>query len=267
MVAAALAIRARRHGQRVLLIGMVDGAGIAAHFGAAIPGYAPREVRDGIFAMTIDRAQALDEYLHLQLNIPRNAPLGPLSKGLDVVTEAVPGIRDVITIGKVIHEAEGSWDLVIADAPATGQIMSYLRAPATIAQLVPTGRVRDQASWMEGILADAGRAALVMVAIAEELPVTETKEALAALEAEPLIAVAAVVANRVLSAPGFGSAALEDLPPGPHRDAALLQTSLVTDQDEWMEELRPDVMLPYLFGVHTAAEVAARLADTWEAAS
>ena len=264
-VAAALAIRAAREGRRVLVVGMLPGAGIAAHFGTAAPGYEPEEVRDGIFAMTIERPQALDEYLHIQLKIPRNAPLGPLGKGLDVVTETVPGIRDVITIGKVLYEVDrAEWDIVIADAPPTGQIMSYLRAPATIAQLVPTSRVREQASWMEGMLADPDRSAVVLVAIPEELPVAETEHARRDLASEPLIRLEAVVANRVLPPLDVEQGDVLGLPAGPHRDAALLHLDLVADQQEQLAALQPDVALPFLFGVHTPAEVAARLADAWE---
>ena len=65
----------------------------------------------------------------------------PLSRNLEALSQTVPGIRDVVTTGKLYHEVRsGNWDLVIADGPPTGQIMSYLRASRVIASLVRTGR-------------------------------------------------------------------------------------------------------------------------------
>ncbi len=116
---------------------------------------------------------------------------------------------------------------------------------------------------MSGLLADADFAALVVVTVPEELPVRETQDALAELAAEPLAAIGAVTVNRLLPAPDVSAS---DLPPGPHREAALLHAGLFADQREWLAELPGDVRLPYLFGMLTPGEVAARLADVWSAA-
>ncbi len=261
-LAAALAIRAAREGRRVLAAAMVGGPGLAAHFGIAELGPEPREVGRGIEAMAIERAAALDEYLRLQLRVPRAAPLRPFARGLDVFAEAVPGIRDVITVGKLLHDASnGPWDLVVADAPPTGQLLSYLRAPATIAALAPSGRVVGQAEWMAGLLADPAFSSLVLVALPEELSVTETLEAVGALSDEPLIDLHDVVANRVLPPPPDPAPA--DVPPGPHREAALLHAGRHAAQAHWLAELPPGPRLPYLFGLLTPGEVSARLADSW----
>ncbi len=261
-LAAALAIRAAREGRRVLAAAMAGGQGLAAHFGIAELAPEPREVGRGIDAMAIERAAALDEYLRLQLRVPRAAPLRPFARGLDVFAEAVPGIRDVITVGKLLYDASnGPWDLIVADAPPTGQLLSYLRAPATIATLAPSGRVLQQAEWMAGLLADPAFASLVLVTLPEELSVTETQEAVAGLGAEPLVDLYDIVANRVLPPPP--DADPEELPPGPHRDAALLHAGRHAGQSDWLAELPPGPRLPYLFGLLTPGEVSARLADEW----
>ncbi|MFQ5517922.1 MAG: ArsA family ATPase [Acidimicrobiia bacterium] len=260
-ITAAISLEAARRGARVLAVAMGDSRGLASHLGTAGLGYRPIEVRPGVWGAAVIRSRALDEYLHLQLRVPSVAPLRPLSKMLDALADTVPGIRDVITMGKPVFEAEGgSWDLVVADAPPTGQVMSYLRAPATVAGLVPAGRVQQQAVWMASALADAGRSGLVVAALAEEIPMTETAAAVAALAAEPLIDVAAVVVNRVL-APSTGS------PPtgvGAVAAAARLHNSLRRQQQRWLTAAGPHRELPYLFGMLTPGEVAARLADVWE---
>jgi hypothetical protein len=52
----------------------------------------------------------------------------------------------------------------------------------------------------------------------------------------------------------------------PWRDAALLHAGLRDSQEKWLGRLPAEPRLPFLFGLHTPAEVAAQLADEWERA-
>jgi anion-transporting ArsA/GET3 family ATPase len=259
-VTAALGIVAARRGLSVLTISMTDDPGLASHLGVDRLGYVAQEVRPGIHALAIDRPRALDEYIRLQLHAPRIAPLGPVARGLNALADTVPGIRDIITIGKALFESSrGTWDLVIADAPPLGQLASYLRAPVTIAGLVPMGRVRDQAIAYEAQLSDGAHSATVLVATPEELPVVETVEAYD--EIAHLTDVATVIANRVLEPLGVSEETLAALAAGSHRDAGMLHRGLHSSQRRWLNELPAGPVIPYLFGVHTPGEVAVLIAD------
>lgn len=260
---AALALRAARRGRRVLAMALADGLGLAAHLRVDALGYQPRRIRPGLEALAVEPAASLDEYLRLQLHLPR---IGPMTRAFQILADTVPGIRDTVLIGKAIYEAaRGGWDLVVADGPALGQVISCLRAPSTIQALVPAGRVERQASWMRGILEDPAQTGLLMATLAEELPVTETLEALDALEAEALVPPPELVVNRLLPALEVPGAVLEKARPGPSREAARLHLGLRASQQRWLDRLPPAAgRLPYLFGVFTPAEVAARLADLWE---
>jgi len=256
---AALGIRAARAGRRALVVGMTDGLGLATHLTGGDLRYRPGEVRPGLWAMAVDPTAALDEYLRRELHLPR---LGPMTGAFRVLAATVPGIRDVVVMGKVIDEARRpDWDLVIADGPPVGQITSYLRAPSVIQDLVPTGRVEEQAAGLREFLEDPARTEVVLVTIAEELPVVETLEAAAAIEEERLACVGSVVVNRVLPLDGPDPAGL---PEGPEREAALLHAALCTGQRVWLDRLPDAVRLPYLFGLLTPTESAARLADLWD---
>lgn len=263
-VTASLALRASRLGKTVLAIGMVDALGLAAHLGVEHLGQEPHEAHPGVFTFAVDRARALDDYLKLQLRVPRSIPTRQFSRALNVLVDTAPGIREIISMGKPIYEVwSGSYDLVLVDAPPAGQLLSYLGAPASIAALVPDGPIRRQAEEMRLVLADATTSGLVLVTTPEELPIIETLATLDALEEESVIDVVAVVANRILP-----HLVLEQDPmllaAGPHRDAALLHQGLFRQQTEWIAELPDHKMLPFLFGVLTPGEVAARLADAWE---
>jgi anion-transporting ArsA/GET3 family ATPase len=258
-VATGLALYAHRQGRRVLAIDVTGAGGLAAHLGGGRLEFKPREVRPGLSALTIDRTKALAEYVKVQIGVPQFATMGPLARVFGALASTAPGVREVITLGKVLWEVQhGGYDLVVADCPPTGAITGLLRAPRTIAELVPSGRVRLQAEWMSQLLSRKATE-LVLVTLAEELPTVETQETMALLASENLVGPPTIVTNRVLSrletdAKGSGVAA----------EAAVLHRSLYRNQQDWIKRLPPARKLPYLFGLLTPGEVAARMADAWE---
>lgn len=260
-VAAGVAILAQRHGLRVLAIEMETGHGLAAHLGMHELAFDPIEVRPGLHAMHMVRSEALLEYLSLQLRLPGMGRFGAVARAFDALATAAPAVREIVTIGKILWEVrEDRWDLVVVDAPPTGQIASYLRAPTSISELVTTGRIRGQSEWMAETLADQSATALMMVSLAEELPVMETREALGWIADTEVVPKPTVIANRILF----------ELPEGIESsglvaDMESLHRSLVSDQERWLAELSADLRLPKLFGLFTPAEVAAHMSDELEA--
>ncbi len=151
--------------------------------------------------MTLTTEESLREYLKLQLRLPIAAPLGPLAKAFDFVATAAPGVKEILIIGKIAYEVRNRhYDLVIVDAPATGHVLSQLRAPKVIDELVAAGPVNREVRWMMDILDDPRRTAAVIVTTADELPVLETMELLGRLADEPVVSPVAVIANRVAPA-------------------------------------------------------------------
>lgn len=256
-VSAGLALLATRAGKRVLAIDMDESDGLPSHLGVDSLEFEPREVRPDLHAMRLVRSDALLEYLTIQLSIRGIGRLGRVARAFDALATAAPAVREIISIGKVLWEVrEQRWDLVIADAPPTGQIGSYLRAPLSISELVPTGRIQRQAAWMGEALRDPATTRMVLVTLAEELPMTETKETLAWIEANDLVPKPTVVTNRLVpelttNRRGRGVVA----------QAATHHRAVYAEQSRWNDLLPPDVSLPYLFGVHTPTEVAARVSE------
>ena len=79
----------------------------------------------------MDTEASLREYLKLQLRIPVVGRIGPLAKAFDFVATAAPGVREILTVGKLCWEVrERHYDLVVVDAPASGHIVGPAgRAP------------------------------------------------------------------------------------------------------------------------------------------
>ena len=81
------------------------------------------------------------------------------------------------TLADTIEErGRPRWDLVVVDAPATGHAVQLLRVPAALEATVPAGPLRRDAEWMEAMLVDPRRTALVIVTLPEEMPVNEAIE-------------------------------------------------------------------------------------------
>jgi len=198
-VAAALALLAAESGKKTLLVS-VDAKEDLAEFleiGSLTP--KARKGHDGLWAMALDPEESLREYIQLQLRVPLLSRIGPLSRIFEYVATAAPGVREVVTVGKILYEVkEHDWDLVVVDGTASGHVIGQLAAPSAINELVKVGLIRSQTAWMLELLSDPATTGAVIVATPEEMPVSETIELATRLRDETPVELAAVVANRVL---------------------------------------------------------------------
>lgn len=203
-VTAGLALLAAERGLNVLVV-EVDAKGDLTSFFEHDPvGFEPVEVHRGVHVLTMDTEASLREYLKLHLRVPMTGRIGPVARAFDFIATAAPGVKEILTIGKICHEVraslEGSapWDLVVVDAAATGHIVAQLGAAETIRELVAVGVVRSQTDWMVELLADPEITALNFVATPEEMPVNETVELVHRVREELSVPMGSVVVNRVL---------------------------------------------------------------------
>ena len=198
-VAASLGLLAAEEGKRTLVC-EVDAKGNLADFYEAGPtSFAARELQPNLWAMSMNTEESLKEYLRLQLKIPLLAKIGPLARTFDFIANAAPGVKEILTIGKLAWEVkEHHYDLVVVDSVASGHIVGQLTAPQGINELVQVGMVRNQTQWMLDILTDPAKTGVVIVSAPEEMPVAETLELAERLDAETDVDLAAVVVNRVL---------------------------------------------------------------------
>jgi anion-transporting ArsA/GET3 family ATPase len=198
-VAAGLALLSAARGQRTLVCEVDAKGGLAGFFESGPTGFTPSEVQPQLFAMAMDTEESLKEYLSLQLKVPLLARIGPLARTFDFVANAAPGVKEILTVGKLAWEVvEDHYDMVVVDSVASGHIVGQLAAPKGINELVSVGVVRHQTEWMLDVLEDPARTGVVIVAAPEEMPVNETIELSERLAEETDVDLAAVIVNRVL---------------------------------------------------------------------
>jgi anion-transporting ArsA/GET3 family ATPase len=289
-VASAIGLLAAQRGLRTLVCEVDAKGNLADFFGVGPLKFQPTEVREHLFAMAMDTEESLKEYLRLQLKVPILAKIGPLASTFDFVANAAPGVKEILTVGKLTYEVrERNYDLVVVDASASGHVVGQLASPVAIGELVNAGLVRSQTDWMIELLTDPATTGVVLATAPEEMPVTETLELIGRLRTETEIDVAAVVVNRVLPElfgrdeeaifdslrTGTASAALADaVGPGSDEvlDAADLAVGLRRSRAVHLARLRdglpagmPVLYLPFLFtrshGVRATSLIASSLGE------
>lgn len=208
-VAAALALLAASRGGRVLAIEYDPRAPLAALFNVEPGLVEPVELSPNVFGLALIGSRQLEKYLGLV--VPSRALLRAVtaSRLYNYFVEAAPGLRELISIGRIFHEVERRgpeqppWDLIVVDAPASGQALSLLQMPFAARRTFGLSVVGREADNIGRLLRDPRRCAAVMVTTAEPVAIAETLETHDALN-ELGLAVAAIVLNR-LSLARFGA--------------------------------------------------------------
>ena len=154
-IAAGLAALLASQGRRVLACEVDAKGDLAAAFELGTVGFDPVEVPGGPWVMSMDTEASLREYLRLHLHVPVVGRIGPLAAAFDFVAAAAPGVREILTVGKLCYEVRADrYDAIVVDAVATGHILGHLAAPQAINDLVKVGLIRSQTDWMLEILTD-----------------------------------------------------------------------------------------------------------------
>src|SRR4051794_39497776 len=193
-VAACLARVAARRGKRV----------IVCEVAADERGHDEVGVAPGIHEIAVDPEQAMEEYLSDQVGGALTKVMTS-SRVFTYLAAAAPGMRELLTIGKVWDLAQldqrrtgdTPYDLVILDAPATGHALGMLRTPRTFRDVARVGPISRQAGRIDTFLSDPGLTGIVAVAAPEEMPVNETIDFIGALDSEMDMTPDAVVVNGV----------------------------------------------------------------------
>lgn len=207
--AAALALALARGGKRVLLIEVEERQAIAQLFDLPPLPYEERRIAVAsgggeVRALAIDVEAALLEYFAMFYNLGFAARTLQKMGAVEFATTLAPGLRDVLITGKIKETvsrrdktARRIYDAVVVDAPPTGRVVTFLNVTVAMADLARRGPIRTQADGVITLLHSADTAVHV-VTLLEDMPVTETIEAVAELRAAQL-PVGAVLVNRAVA--------------------------------------------------------------------
>jgi anion-transporting ArsA/GET3 family ATPase len=266
-VAAALGLVAAGRGLRTIVAEVARRDDVSQALGGE--GMHEEELAPGLHHLSIDPEHAMELYLADQLPAALAELLGS-SRAFSYLAAATPGMRELLTVGKVWELAQDDrrepgaqpYDLVVLDAPATGHGVAVLSAPRTFAETARVGRIARQGRTIDAMVSDPQRTGVVAVARPEEMPVNETLALQDALRDDVGLEVDLVVCNGMLSQ-RFAAAdarALAAAPDGPEVRAARHSHARARAQRGQLQRLRRGararvVTLPFAF-----ADGAARVA-------
>jgi anion-transporting ArsA/GET3 family ATPase len=211
-IAGALACALATSGRRVLLCEVEGRQGIAQLFDISpLTGAEERRISrtpagGAVYGLAIDAEDALMEYLDTFYHLSLAGKALDRFGAIDFATSIAPGLRDVLLSGKVyeavrrkIKNRPNAYDAVVLDAPPTGRIARFLNVHAAVAGLAKVGPIRNQADSIMRLLRSAATT-VHLVTLLEDMPVTETEEAIAALRPTQ-IRIGTVIENMVTPTP------------------------------------------------------------------
>lgn len=181
-VALALGLSASAQGLRTIVCEVASQETASRVFGRAEVGFSEVEMAPNLYAISIDPDESMREYLLLQLKVRAMRDMLFKSKIFSYLAAATPGLRELVTIGKVwelaqderkVKKGEG-YDLVIVDAPATGHGVGFLQTPRTFASIARVGPIHSQAKELDALVTDRNRTGVAIVCLPEEMPVNES---------------------------------------------------------------------------------------------
>ncbi len=233
--ASAVALAAGRAGRRVLLVSTDPAHSTSDIFEQAL-GPDPRPIAPGLSAMELDAevegARYLDGVRAQMATLFSPAVLREVSRQFELAA-SMPGVVDVAVferIGELIVSGHGGYDLLVFDTAPTGHTLRLLQMPELLHTWVAALSVRrremltrqDELRGQDAgtaahtdpvlealdrrekrlrevreLLTQPGTAAVVLVLVAERLPIEETARAEVALR-ETGLAVGGLIVNRVL---------------------------------------------------------------------
>jgi anion-transporting ArsA/GET3 family ATPase len=202
-VAAALGLAAARAGRRTIVCEVAQQERMSSVFRREGVGYSETRLETDLYAISIDPERSMEEYLRSQ--IKPSALYGLLfdNRMFQYFAAATPGMRELVTIGKVWELAQFErrnpdavpYDFVIVDAPSTGHGLGILRTPRTFRDVARVGPIRRQADKIDAFITDPSTTGFVAVALPEEMPVNETVDFERGLRDEIGVELDAVVVN------------------------------------------------------------------------
>ncbi|CAN5512691.1 TRC40/GET3/ArsA family transport-energizing ATPase [soil metagenome] len=267
-VALAIALAASRQGKRTILCEVSSQERLSRVFDRAEIGFAEEEMAENLWGISIDPDEAMREYVLLALKVKAMRDLLFRSRIFTYLAAATPGLRELVTIGKIweltLDERRLSgtepYDLVVVDAPATGHGVGFLQTPRTFANIARVGPMAAQARTLDKALRDKRRTGVAIVALPEEMPVNETASLENDLRDDVGVSVDAVYLNalypeRFSAAEGKRLANCLEETQGPARGAilaALGQRKRSIEQRRQLARLEeltraPVTSLPFMF--------------------
>lgn len=280
--AIALAFAAASHGKKVAIVEFYGAGSVPAAWGLSQRTYAAQSLAPRVDTLSLTPRDCLNEFGKRSLKINALAKFFLGNRVVSAFLDAVPGLHDLVQLGKVLHmldepdSDEVAYDLLILDAPATGHGLTLLDTAAAMQEMTRVGPLYDLSAQIDRLLRDPLRSGGVLVATPEELPARETQDLLEQLGPRRAM-VKALILNQVQAPPlatipwDLAEASLREIAPSLAAFGARLHAE-TRQQAVWRDMLAQVAGNTRLFELPRVAALdpgaitgfSAQIADFWE---
>ncbi len=166
VVSQALARAHAERGKRTLWVAFEDPARPAGEL---------KPVGRNLWHLNCESSIAFEEYAALKIGAPKLTRLFVQNKLMRYLSQAAPGIHELVLLGKVWYERT-HYDHVVVDMPSTGYGLAMFQSTDNFARLFKGGPIHHDAESMLATFRDPALCGHLIVALPEEMPLVESLE-------------------------------------------------------------------------------------------
>ncbi|MGE0615774.1 MAG: ArsA family ATPase [Bacteriovoracia bacterium] len=128
-----------------------------------------------LWHVNVTTATAFEEYMTQKIKVKTLAKLFVNNSLIQYITQAAPGVHELVLLGKVWWERK-NYDHVVVDMPSTGHGLAMFQSTDNFSKLFRGGAAREDAEAMLRTFGDPKESGTLIVALAEEMPLRESLE-------------------------------------------------------------------------------------------
>lgn len=134
-----------------------------------------REVGENLWTLNNEGSSAFEEYAGLKIGSPKLVKIFLSNRLMRYFVKAAPGIRELVLMGKIWHEMK-HFDRIIVDMPATGHGLTMFQSISNWKKLFEGSILAKDSQSILDVLSDPKYVSHLIVALPEEMPLTESLE-------------------------------------------------------------------------------------------
>ena len=128
-----------------------------------------------LWELNCDFTKAFEEYASMKIGIPALTRIFLKNKLMRYMSQAAPGIHELVLLGKVWFERE-HYDHIVVDMPSTGYGLAMFQSTENFVKLFHGGPLNKDAEAMLETFRAPETTAHLVIALPEEMPLRESLE-------------------------------------------------------------------------------------------
>ena len=201
-VAGALATHAAALGKKVCLVESSSSDQVSPLFGKPAIGHQLSPVSQNIFAINLQPAQNFRDFIVIHLGFAKLFDRVFTKSIVRSFITMLPGVAELTLLGRLFYFSEldekNQFDHIILDGYASGHFLALLKTPDSVLNSGMVGPVIAETKKVRDYIFDADKTAIVVVAMLEDLIVSESLDLCERLREELQLTPAAMFLNRCL---------------------------------------------------------------------